>query len=57
MRTRTDLRVKVTGFREGSESDEAEDHKGTSMAGVIWQCAFELSDSGHAQTLQDDGAF
>ena len=37
VRTRTDLRVEVRGFREGSEIDEAEDYKGTSMAGVIWQ--------------------
>ena len=55
MRTRVDLRVKEGS--EGSASDEAEDYKGTSMVGVIWQCAVKLSDSAHAQNLHDDGAF
>jgi hypothetical protein len=49
--------ARAVSQREGSESDEAEDYMGTSMAGVIRQCAVELSNSGHDQTLQDDGVF
>ena len=38
VRTTIDLRGKGSGCREGSESNEAEHDKGTSMVGVIRQC-------------------